>query len=131
MSTQSSGTDLDAIQKLNDEQLYALFVNESATSGEIWILTDEHGCVMLNTDDEDCVPAWPSKVLAEAWATDEWEACKAEAISLAKWYSHWTPGLEDDEFAVVICPIEGKDGLVVAPYELDKALKKRVEKLTS
>ncbi len=23
---------------------------------EVWILTDEHGCVMLNTEDEDCVP---------------------------------------------------------------------------
>lgn len=129
MSTLSNDSDLAAIQKLNDEELYAFFVKEAATSGEIWILTDQYGSVMLNTDDEDCVPVWPNQALAEAWATGEWDACKAEAITLAKWHSHWTPGLEDDEFAVVICPFEDREGLVVYPTELDKALAKKTNKL--
>ncbi|WP_067867596.1 DUF2750 domain-containing protein [Neptuniibacter marinus] len=128
MSAQDNSYDLAAIEKLNDEQLYALFVSEAVSSDEIWILTDQYGSVMLNTEDEDCVPVWPYKKLAEAWATGEWEACKAEAISLSKWHSRWTPGLEDDEFAVVVCPTEGRDGLVVSPLELDKALKKRKQK---
>lgn len=131
MSTLSNDSDLAAIQKLNDEELYAFFVKEAATSREIWILTDQYGSVMLNTDDEDCVPVWPNKALAEAWATGEWDGCKAEAITLAKWHSHWTPGLEDDEFAVVICPFEDREGLVVYPTELDKALTKKTKKLKS
>lgn len=129
MSTLSNDSDLAAVQKLNDEELYAFFVKEAVTSREIWILTDQYGSVMLNTDDEDCVPVWPNKGLAEAWATGEWEACKAEAITLAKWHSHWTPGLEDDEFAVVVCPFEDREGLVVYPTELDKALAKKTKKL--
>lgn len=121
--------DLETIQKYNAEQLYSHFVNEAATHKQIWILTDEYGSVMLNTDDEDCVPVWPSKALAEAWATGEWSDCKAEAISLKKWHSRWTGGLEEDGFAVVICPIEEQDGLVVYPEELDKALEKKARKL--
>lgn len=121
--------DLETIQKYNAEQLYSHFVSEAATHKQIWILTDEYGSVMLNTDDEDCVPVWPSKALAEAWATGEWSECKAEAISLKKWHSRWTAGLEEDGFAVVICPIEEQDGLVVYPEELDKALEKKARKL--
>lgn len=121
--------DLETIQKYNAEQLYSHFVSEAATQKQIWILTDEYGSVMLNTDDEDCVPVWPSKELAEAWATGEWSDCKAEAISLKKWHSRWTGGLEEDGFAVVICPIEEQDGLVVYPEELDKALEKKTRKL--
>lgn len=122
--------DLDAIRKFNDEQLYSHFVSEAATHKTIWILTDEYGSVMLNTDDEDCVPVWPSKALAEAWATGEWSECKAEEISLKKWHSAWTGGLEEDGFAVVVCPFEDRDGLVVYPEELDKALEKKARKLS-
>jgi hypothetical protein len=122
--------DIATIQKYNDEQLYSYFVAEAAANAEIWILTDEYGSVMLNTEDEDCVPVWPSQALAEAWASEEWSHCKAEAIALKTWYSRWTPGLEEDGFALVICPTDGQDGLVVYPDDLDAALKKKVRKLS-
>lgn len=103
-------------------------MKEVVSNRQIWILTDEHGCVMLNTDDEDCVPVWPNKEFAELWATGEWESCKAEAISLNKWHSRWTHGLEDDELAVVIFPNQDEDGLVVFPDELDFELKQQAHK---
>ena len=95
---------------------------------QIWILTDEHGCVMLNTEDEDCVPVWPHQELAEQWATGEWENCKAEAISLNKWHSRWTYGLEDDELAVVVFPNQNEEGVVLFPDEFDFELKKQASK---
>ncbi|WP_286237497.1 DUF2750 domain-containing protein [Neptuniibacter halophilus] len=119
------------ILQADNEQRYSFFINEAATQREIWILTDQYGCVMLNTEDEDCVPVWPDQATAEAWATDEWSECKAEAISLAVWHNRWTAGLEEDGFAVVVFPIEGQDGLVVYPEDLDKALTKRTRKLNS
>ncbi|MCP4597616.1 DUF2750 domain-containing protein [Neptuniibacter sp.] len=125
----SDSSDLESILKMDNEQLYFHFVTEAVKQQQIWILTDHYGSVMLNTDDEDCVPVWPSQELAEAWATEEWGECKAEAISLKKWYSHWTPGLEEDGFAVVICPIEHQDGVVAYADDLDAALRKKEQKL--
>lgn len=122
---------IDAILKMNEEQLFSHFVTETVTQQQIWILTDHYGCVMLNTEDEDCVPVWPDQVLAEAWATDEWSECKAEAIPLKKWHSHWTPGLEEDGFAVVICPVEGQDGIVIYADDLDNSLTKKARKLAN
>jgi hypothetical protein len=83
---------------------------------------------MLNTDDEDCVPIWPHEVFATAWATDEWEGCKAQRISLKKWYDDWTFGLMDDDLAIVVFPNEDDEGLVTFPDEFDFELKKQQKK---
>ena len=125
----SATPSLEQLQQYNEEQLYSYFIAEAVKNEQIWILTDEYGCVMLNTEDEDCVPVWPSESLAQAWATEEWSVCKAEAISLSVWHERWTPGLEEDGFAVVVCPFETKDGIVSYPEELEKALQKKAAKL--
>lgn len=128
MSSSPDQAEKELIQQYDAEQRFSYFIKSSAETLRIWILTDEYGSVMLNTDDEDCVPVWPDQSYAEAWATGEWEGCTAEPISLNKWHSRWTHGLEDDGFAVVVFPIEDQEGLVVYPEDLDKALKKAVRK---
>ena len=125
MTTPLDPADITKIQGYDPDQRYRYLLEEVVANREIWILTDEHGCVMFTTEDEDCVPVWPNREFAQAWATGEWEACQAVAISLNKWHSRWTPGLADDELAVVIFPNEAQDGLIVSPEELDFELKRR------
>ena len=95
----------------------------------LWILTDEHGCVMLNTEDEDCVPIWPLEAFAQAWATGEWQDCKPEAISVNLWQSRWTQGLIDDDLSVVVFPNEQEEGLVLFPDEFEQELIAKSNKL--
>lgn len=116
------------IQGYDAEKRLSYLLKEVTTQRQIWILTDEHGCVMLNTDDEDCVPIWPNAEFAQAWATGEWEHCKTEAISLAKWQSRWTNGLLDDELALVVFPNQDEEGLVLFPDEFDMELQKQIKK---
>lgn len=117
------------IQNYDSSQRFSYLLKTVIENRKIWILTDEHGCVMLNTDDEDCVPIWPNAEFAQSWATGEWEHCKAESISIAKWQSRWTNGLLDDELALAVFPNLDEDGLVLAPdefdYELNQLLKKK------
>lgn len=116
---------LHKIVNLNDENRVTYFLKEVRENQTIWILTDEHGCVMLNTEDEDCVPVWPSKETAELWINGEWNTCKAEAIGLNKWYSRWTQGLLDDELAIVVFPNTNEQGVVLYPDELEDELRKK------
>lgn len=109
---------------LTDEKRAQYFFTTVKAHNELWILVDEHGCVMLNTEDEDCVPVWPNQEFAQAWATDEWKECTAESISLNKWHSRWTHGLEEDELAVVVFPSADEQGLVFYPDELAFELNK-------
>ncbi|CAH0535564.1 hypothetical protein VST7929_03117 [Vibrio stylophorae] len=101
------------------------FFKAIVESKKIWLLIDEHGSVLLNTDDEECVPVWPSEAHALQWATEEWEGFQAEPISLAKWKSRWTMGLEEDELSIVVYPDTEGEGLVLYPDEFEQELLKR------
>ncbi len=91
---------------------------------EVWVLTDDDGCVMLTTDDEDGVPVWPTHKMAELWATDEWESCRPMAISLRDFHERWISGLTSDNLLVMLCPVPGEDGEVVSPEEFVQLLSK-------
>ena len=117
-----------SIQQYDPEQRLAYLLKEVVTNNEIWILTDQDGCVMLNTDDEDCAPVWPNEEFAQAWATGEWADCNAEAISLNKWHSRWTSGLEQDDVSIAVFPNVNEEGLVISSQELDFELKQQARK---
>ena len=120
--------EITRILQLDDQQRATYLLKEVVKQNEIWILKDEHGCVMLNTEDEDCVPVWPNQEFAQAWATEEWKECQAESISLNKWFSRWSTGLADDELALVLFPSQAEQGLVFYPEELEQELKKKSAK---
>jgi len=119
---------ISTILAYDNSQRASYFLKEVVANNIVWILKDEHGCVMLNTEDEDCVPVWPNEEFAQAWATDEWQHCSAEAISLNKWFSRWTHGLTDDELSVVVFPSVDEEGLIFHPEELEIELKNEQKK---
>lgn len=120
--------ELNVIERYDDEKRLSYLLQQVISNKEIWILADEHGCMMLNTDDEDCVPVWPNAEFAQRWANDEWKSCKAQAITLSKWLSNWSTGLADDELSLVVFPNQDNQGLVLFPDEFEAALLKQSAK---
>lgn len=118
----------ETIQGYDAEKRFSYLLKEVIENRQIWILTDEHGSVMLNTEDEDCVPVWPNKEFSDSWATGEWENCKSESISLNKWHSRWTHGLADDDLAIVVFPNQDEEGVILYPDEFDQELQKQAKK---
>jgi len=122
---------LNTIENYDDEKRFSYLLKQIVTNQEVWLLTDEHGCMMLNTEDEDCVPVWPNQEFAQRWATGEWQDCNATAVSLSTWYSRWSLGLADDELSVVAFPIQSNQanqGIVLYPDEFESALRKESKK---
>lgn len=100
-------------------------IDEINNANELWILKDEHGCVMLTTEDEDGVPVWCSKADASAWANEDWSHCEAISISLKTWKEKWTTGLTEDDLTIMVNPSElQENGIVLLPQEFDEALNK-------
>ena len=130
MASAIDNQQIESILKYDDEQRAKYFLKEVVANQQIWILKDEHGCVMLTTEDEDCIPVWPNEEFASAWITQEWQECQTEAISLNKWFSRWSHGLADDELAIVVFPNQDDRGLVFYPDELEDELKKQQKKHT-
>ncbi|MCG3728274.1 DUF2750 domain-containing protein [Vibrio cincinnatiensis] len=125
MAESLNAEQISALNHYDSEQRMKYAVKHIVIHQQVWILKDQHGCVMLNTEDEDCVPVWPHQELAQAWATGEWADCEAQAIPLNQWRSRWTPGLADDELSVVVFPNDREEGVVLFPDEFDIELDKQ------
>lgn len=110
------------IENYDSQQRFNYLLKEVTANQSLWLLVDEHGCMMLNTQDDDCVPVWPNKVFAESWATGDWKDCHAEEVSLNIWHSRWTNGLAEDELCVVIFPNQAEEGIILHPDEFDYEL---------
>lgn len=117
--------ELDQIIQMSPEQRHSYLLTQVTLNQSIWILTDEHGCVMLNSDDEDCVPVWPAREFAEYWATGEWSDCVATAIPLKDWLERWTTGLEGDGVSVAVFPNPEEEGIVVFADTFDEELRNK------
>ena len=115
---------MNEVLSMSADKRYTYLLKQVALTQEIWILTDEHGCVMLNNEDEDCVPVWPAQEFAKYWATGDWAECVPKAIPLEDWLSRWTIGLEGDEVDVAVFPNPEEEGLIISPDAFDANLRK-------
>lgn len=119
---------MSEILSFDAEQRLKYTLKQVAESQQVWILTDEHGAVMMTTDEEDCIPVWPNREFAEQWATDDWQGFDAISIPLNEWMKKWTRGLEQDELSVVVFPLLEDSGAVLYPDEFEFELKGKMNK---
>lgn len=117
--------DMNEILQMPAEKRHAYLLTQVTLNKQIWILTDEHGCVMLNSDDEDCVPIWPAQEFADYWATGDWAACTPKAIPLQDWFDRWTDGLEGDGVCIAVFPNPDEEGIVIFPDVFDSELRQK------
>ena len=116
------------ILNFDAEQRLKYLLKQATQDQKIWILTDEHGAVMMTTDDEDCIPVWPNREFAELWATEDWQGFEPISVSLKDWMQKWTNGLEQDELSVVVFPLPEDSGAVLYPDEFEYELKGQLAK---
>ena len=113
------------ISQMSPEKRLGYLLKEINKTRQVWILTDDHGSVMLNTEDEDCIPVWPSSDFATAWATGEWQDCEPKAIDLKTWFERWTEGLINDEVMVAAFPNPEEEGILLFPDEFEYEIKNK------
>lgn len=130
MSYTLTDTERNAALSLNADYRYDHFITKLVEHGELYVLTDEHGVMMLTTEDEDCIPVWPHPEYAEVWASGEWADCKPQAITLKVWMDRWISGMEEDEVCVAVFPTVDQEGIVVEPGEVADAIEKKLAKRT-
>lgn len=109
-----------AARSADDRQDY--LVDSVGRSREIWILRDDEGFVMMQSDAERCVPVWPGEAFARDWATGEWSGCSPMSVDLAGWRERWTDGLRRDGIHVALFPSENDDVVVLTPEAFAEVL---------
>jgi hypothetical protein len=127
MEYQLSDEELNKLNTLDAEQRYDYFVRAAVDLETIWILVDDEGFVLVSAEDDRCIPVWPHAELAELWIDGEWSACQAQSIPLATWLEKWTSGLQSDDLSIAVFPDAEGPGVVVAPEEMEQALRAEQE----
>ncbi|MBR9726619.1 DUF2750 domain-containing protein [Shewanella intestini] len=112
---------------LTPEARYDYLVEQVKATKQIWSLQDQDGCVMLTTEEEDCIPMWPDEETANLWAVDEWKECEALMIPLDEFQSRWVSGMEEDDLFIAVFPVQDDLGVVLPPYEVDQRLTPRAK----
>jgi len=115
-------TDLSRLGEMSADQRFEHFLETVTEEGELFILCDDDGFVLVRSDNEECIPVWPDSDSAAAWATDEWEGCEPMGIDLDSWLDRWVPGLEGDQLNIVVHPMGETEVVVATPAELAAAL---------
>ncbi|MBU0911004.1 DUF2750 domain-containing protein [Rheinheimera sp. 1928-s] len=122
MNYELTADDLNKLSLLDAEQRYDYFIQAVADLEKIWILVDEEGFVLVDADEERCIPVWPHAELAELWINGDWAQCQAQAIDIATWLDKWTAGLDGDELAIAVFPHAAEPGVVIGPEEFSETL---------
>jgi len=110
------------LMNLTPEGRYDYMVDQIKAELIMWTLQDQDGCVMLTTEDEDCIPMWPSEETAALWAVDEWKDCEPLAIPLDEFQERWVSGMEDDDLFIAVFPVQEDLGVVVPPFEMNERI---------
>ncbi|WP_127021702.1 DUF2750 domain-containing protein [Rheinheimera mangrovi] len=122
MNYELTADDLNKLSLLDAEQRYDYFIQAVADLEKIWILVDEEGFVLVDADEERCIPVWPHAELAELWINGDWAQCQAQAVDIATWLDKWTAGLDGDELAIAVFPHAAEPGVVIGPEEFSETL---------
>jgi hypothetical protein len=113
------------VLQMSADKRYTYLLSQAQQHQQLWILNDDDGCVILTTEDEDCVPVWPAQAFAQHWATGDWEHCVPMAISVSDWLARWTPGLQGDDVNIAVFPNPEEEGLIIFPDDFDADLRKK------
>jgi len=113
---------------LDADQRYDHFIQQVVAQGELWILKDEQGCMLLTADEDDCIPVWPHPDYAKAWAAEEWANCEPYAVTLKAWLDRWVMGMEEDGLAVAVFPLPEAIGVIEDPAEVADNLLRQMSK---
>ena len=128
MSHTELSADQQALLALDADQRYDHFIQAVVAAGELWILRDAEGCMLLTADDDECIPVWPSAELAQMWAEQEWAGCQPEAISVKRWLDNWVKGMTEDGRAVAVFPLPEAIGVVEDPADVADNLLRQMSK---
>ncbi|WP_427979740.1 DUF2750 domain-containing protein [Agarivorans sp.] len=108
--------------RLTTKQRYQHFIEQARSQQQVWTLSDEQGCLIIETGNEKVLLLWSDAALAEHWASKDHASFKALAINIDELKDKWLPGMAEDGFDLAIAPSFAGEGTIVAPLDLREEL---------
>ncbi|MEP4891841.1 MAG: DUF2750 domain-containing protein [Aliiglaciecola sp.] len=107
------------ISKLQPEARFEYAISRMIESKELWGLFGENGWLLLQAEEDACLPIWPSESFAKAWEKNDFPDCNPKQITLDDWLQQWLPGMEKNGTLILVFPLsEDEEGIMLDAKEL-------------
>lgn len=110
--------ELTQVESYGPQDRLQYCLNRIIEAEEVWGLSNQSGWVMKEIDNQIFLPIWPYEQMATGCAINEWQAYRADAISLDYFVYKLLPVMMKQDINAEILPSAVKPGERLAAGEL-------------
>lgn len=123
-----SNEEFITISKSTPEQRLDYSLAKMIELGQLWGLYGKNGWLLLQADDEACLPIWPYESFAVAWEKEDFPDCKPQPISFEQWQSEWLPGMKQNGTLILVFPLsDDEEGIMLNADELMQCIQEELD----
>ncbi len=119
------------VTKMSPEDRFEYFLQHLKDYPFFYGLFGKNGWIMVQSDDELCLPIWSHQDFVVAWERDDFPECLPKRIELQEFAEMWVPGLEKNNTLLLIFPCgDEEEGIVMSGNEILECIKEVVPTLS-
>lgn len=112
-------TDISRLLGLSKEEKYRYVLEQLVTRQEVWIVYDEDGMVLFESDrGEVVIPVWPHREIAQLFCVDEYADCQPGTVALDDFLKNEMKEAEEQGFLISLMPVPGTLAVLADPTEM-------------
>lgn len=112
-------TDISRLLGLSKEDKYRYVVEQLVTNKEVWIVFDDDGMVLFESDrGEVVIPVWPHQEIAQLFCVGEYADCQPGTVKLDDFLNNEMKEAEEQGFLISLMPVPGTLAVLADPTEM-------------
>lgn len=111
------------MSKASPEERSEYCLQQMLEQQALWGLFGEKGWLLLQAEEDACLPIWAHESCAKAWVRGDFPDCQPKQISLDDWQQQWLPGMAENGTLILVFPLaEDEEGIMLTAQELADSL---------
>lgn len=113
-----STEDFISISKLSPEERANVMLKQIVELEHLWGLFGKEGWLLLQAEEDTCLPVWPTESFATAWEKEDFPDCKPQQIQLNDFLEQWLPGMQKNGTLILMFPMsDDEEGIMLTGSE--------------
>ena len=117
--TEISTDEFIKLSKLQPEERCDYALSKMIELDHLWGLYGENGWLLLQADEDACLPVFPHEEFAKAWEKDDFPDCEPKQIDFTSWLEQWLPGMDKNATLILVFPLsDDEEGIMLSAKEI-------------
>ncbi len=123
-----SNQEFVTITHMSPEERFEFALQRIVENQQLWGLFGDNGWLLLQAEEDACLPIWPDEHFAQAWEKDDFPDCKPKVISLDEWMNQWLPGMANNGTLLLMFPLsDDEEGIMLEADEMKECFVEAID----